>query len=174
MMVQGLAPGMQDREEADVGAEMPRIACHGQEGVGHGLKQARIEGTRVLQHQRAEGMREREHHMEVGDVEELRFAGGKPRRLRAALALGAMPIATGVIGNLGVVTVVALRLVASEGCRPAGRNGPQDPPLLGGDGRAIAREIRLAILPDHVRHFEARAAHDRVSRGKVSRGLGVA
>jgi hypothetical protein len=76
-------------------------------------------------------MREREDHMEGGDVEGLRFTGGQPRRLGAPLALGAMPVATGGIGNLGVVTVVARPLVASEGRRPAGRDGPQGPPLLG-------------------------------------------
>jgi len=64
--------------------------------------------------------------MEVGDLEELRFAGSEPRRLRAALTLGAMPIATGIVGVLGVVTVVTLRQVASQGGRPAGRPGPQD------------------------------------------------
>ena len=50
MMMQGLAPGMQDREEAEVGAEMPRIAGDREEGFGHGLKQACIERARVLQH----------------------------------------------------------------------------------------------------------------------------
>ena len=76
MMMQGLAPGMQDHEEAQVGAEMPRITGDREEGFGHGLKQVRIERTRVLQHDWAEGMRERENHMEIGDVEEFRFTGG--------------------------------------------------------------------------------------------------
>src|SRR5262249_29366720 len=172
--VQSLAPGMQHREEADVRAEMPRIMCHSQEGLGHGLEQTHIQKTRVLQHSWAQSMRQREHHMDVGDLEELRFAGSEPRRLRAALTVGARPIRTGFVGVRGVVTVVTRRRVAPRGGRPAGRKGPQDPPLLGRDSRAIAREIRLSILPDHVRHFEDGAAHDRVSRGRLSRGLGVA
>jgi hypothetical protein len=174
MMMQGVAPGMQDREEAQVGAEMPRIAGDREEGFGHGLQQARLERARVLQPDRAEGMREREDHMEGGDVEECRCTGGQPRRVGAPLALGAMPVATGVLGPLGVVTVVALHLVASEGRRPAGRDGPQGPPLLGGDGPAIAGEIGVAIRPDHVRHCEGRAAQTSASRGQASSGLGVA
>ena len=83
-MVRGLAPGMQHREEADVRPQMLRIAGHGQEGLGHGLKEERIQHARVLEREWAEGMREREHHMDVGDVEQLRFAGGEPGRLRAA------------------------------------------------------------------------------------------
>jgi hypothetical protein len=39
MVVQGLPPGMQHREEPDVGAQMVRIAGHGQEGLSHGLKE---------------------------------------------------------------------------------------------------------------------------------------
>ena len=125
MRMQGVAPGMQDRAEAQVGAEMPRSAGDRAEGIGHGLKPARRERARVLQHDRAEGRREREDHMAGGDVEECRCTGGQPRRLGAPLALGAMPVATGVRGHLGVGTVVALPLVASEGRRPAGRDGPQ-------------------------------------------------
>jgi len=145
MMVQGLAPGMQHREEADVRAEMPRIVCHSQEGLGHGLEQTRRQGARVLQHSWAQSMRQREHHMEGGALEELRFAGSEPRRLRAALTLGAMPMTTGIVGVLGVVTVVTLRQVASQGGRPAGRNGPQDPPLLGRDSRALGGCPRISV-----------------------------
>ena len=48
-MVQSFGPTGVQREEAEVSAEMPRIACHRQEGLGHGLKQTRIQGARVLQ-----------------------------------------------------------------------------------------------------------------------------
>ncbi len=85
MMVQRLAPGMQHREEADLRPQMVRIACHGQEGLGHGLKEERIQHPRVLEREWAEGMREGKHHMDVGDVEQLRFAGREPGRLRAGL-----------------------------------------------------------------------------------------
>jgi hypothetical protein len=42
MVVQCLPPGMQHREKPDVCAQVVRIACHSQEGLGHGLKVAML------------------------------------------------------------------------------------------------------------------------------------
>ena len=42
MVVQCLPPGMQHREKPDVCAQVVRIACHSQEGLGHGLKEEGI------------------------------------------------------------------------------------------------------------------------------------
>jgi hypothetical protein len=84
------------------------------------------------------------------------------------------PVATGVRSHLGVVTVVARPLVASAGRWPAGRDGPQGPPLRGGEGPALAGERGVARLPDHVRHCEGRAAPTSASRGQAASGLGVA
>ena len=39
MMVEGLAPGMQDPEKANLGASMLGITGNGLEGLGDGLKQ---------------------------------------------------------------------------------------------------------------------------------------
>ena len=174
MVVQRLPPGMEDREETDVCAQMARIAGHGQEGLGHGLKEERIHHPRVLEREWAEGMREGKHHMDVGHVEQLRFAGREPGGLRPAWTLGAMAIATGVIGDLPVTTLVTLRRVPSKGRGPADRDRPEGTVLFRGQGGAIAREIGLPILPHHVRHFEGGAVHKGCSSGNASRGLGVA
>src|SRR5215510_12058419 len=98
MVVQGLLPGMQHREEPDVGVQMARIASHCQEGFSYGLKEEMVEHLRVLERERTEGMREGKHHMDVGHVEQLRCTSCQPGGLCPAWTLGAMPIATGVIG----------------------------------------------------------------------------
>src|SRR5262245_60140128 len=108
MVVQCLPPGMQHREKPDVCAQVVRIACHSQEGLGHGLKEEVIHHPRVLQCEWAEGMWEGKHHMDVGHVEQLRFAGCEPGGLRPTWTLGAMPIATGVVGDLQVSTLLTL------------------------------------------------------------------
>ena len=46
--------------------------------------------------------------MNVGDVEHLTFPGGEPGGLGGAVALGAVPIATGVIADLFVATLITL------------------------------------------------------------------
>jgi hypothetical protein len=130
MVVQRLPPGMQHREKPDVRTQMVRIAGHGQEGLGHRLKEEGIQHPRVLEREWAEEMREGKHHMDVGDVEQLRFAGGEPGGLCPAWTLGAMPMATGVIGDLQMPTLVTLRGVPSEGRGPADRDRPESTVLL--------------------------------------------
>ena len=75
-------------------------------------------------------MRQRKHHMNVGDVEHLTFPGGEPGGLGGAVALGAVPIATGVIADLFVATLVTLRRVPPKGCSPADRESPEGAVLL--------------------------------------------
>ena len=130
MVVQCLPPGMQRREKPDVCAQVVRIARHSQEGLGHGLKEEGIHHPRVLERQWAEELREGKYHMDVRDVEQFCFAGREPGGLRPAWTLGAMPIATGVIGNLHVPTLFTLRRVPSQGGGPADRDRPEGAVLL--------------------------------------------
>ena len=65
MVVQGLPPRMQHREEPEVRAQMVRIAGHGQQGLGHRLKEEGIQHPRVLEREWAEEMREGKDHMDV-------------------------------------------------------------------------------------------------------------
>ena len=47
----------------------------------------------------------------------------EPAKLLAALALGAMPVPTGVVGDLAVIAAVALLDVATEGRSAAVEDG---------------------------------------------------
>jgi hypothetical protein len=109
-----------------------RIACHSQEGLGHGLKEEVIHHPRVLARQWAEEMREGKYRMDVRDVEQFCCAGREPGGLRPAWTLGAMPIATGVVGDLQVATLLTLRRVPSQGGGLADRDRPEGAVLLRG------------------------------------------
>jgi hypothetical protein len=165
---------MQHREKPDLRPQMVRIVCDGQERLGHGLKEEVVQHPWVLEREWAEGLREGKHHMDIGHVEQLRFAGREPGGLRPAGTLGAMPIATGVLGDLQVPTLLTLRRMPPEGRSATDRKRPEGAVLLGGQGGAIACQIGSAILAHHVRHFEGGAGHKGSSSGNASRGLGVA
>jgi hypothetical protein len=45
---------------------MVRIASHGQQGLGHSLKEEVIQHPRVVEREWAEAMWEGKHHMDVG------------------------------------------------------------------------------------------------------------
>ena len=65
-----------------------------------------------------------------------------------------MPIAAGIIADLFVATVVALRFMAAEAGRTTLPDGVEHAALRGGRHRTIAGQIRVAILADNIRHFE--------------------
>jgi hypothetical protein len=76
------------------------------------------------------------------------------------VALGAVPMATGVIAARFVATRGTLRLVAPAGGSPTHGASPQGAVLRAGQGRAIPGEERATILVHDVSHFEGRAVHN--------------
>ncbi len=52
MVEQALAPGMQDREEADARAEVPGVCCDLEQGVRNGAKEQTVENPLILESQR--------------------------------------------------------------------------------------------------------------------------
>ena len=174
MVVQRLPPGMQHGEASDLRPQMVRIACHGQEGLGHRLQEKGRQHPWVVAREWAEGRREGQHPMDGGDVEQLRCASREPGRLRPAWTRGAMPIATGVRGDLEVATLVTLRRMPPEGRSATDRDRPEGAVLLRGQGGALACQRGRAILAHHVRQFEGGAVHRGLSSGNAARGLGGA
>jgi hypothetical protein len=110
----------------------------------------------------------------LGDIEHFAFPRGEPGHLSGSVTLGAVAVATGIITDLLVATVVTLGFVAPQGGGTADGDGAQGPTLLCREGSAIACQEEVAILLDHIRHFEAWAGHTSVSSGNASSGLGVA
>ena len=55
MMVEGLPPGMQDGQDADLRAQVFRVAGNSLEGLRHSLKENGIHRAGMLEGQRAAG-----------------------------------------------------------------------------------------------------------------------
>ena len=66
-----------------------------------------------------DGRRQREHHMIVRHRQQIGLARGQPFLCRRPLALRAMPVAAGVVGDAGVRAVLAARDMAAERRRAA-------------------------------------------------------
>ena len=97
MMVELLSPGMEHRQAAEVRPEMLGVASDVLERLCHRAKEHAVKHAGIVEAQGAEGVRQCQHHMNVGGVEHLTLPGGEPGGLGGAVALGAVPIATGVI-----------------------------------------------------------------------------
>jgi hypothetical protein len=119
VMMELLAPRMEHRQAANLGPKMLRVPRDVLECLHHGATQHAIEQAGILEAQGTEEMWQREHDMDVGDVEHLTLPGSKPGRLCSPVALGAVAIATGVIADFLVAALITLGFVAPKGSRAA-------------------------------------------------------
>ena len=98
-MNQLLAPGVEDGEEADLGTEVFGIGGDGAECGGRGLEQQVVNHRLVLQGQAGHSLGQGEDDVKIDDRQELLLTGSDPAGLGQGLALGAVAIATGVVGR---------------------------------------------------------------------------
>src|SRR5262245_30753274 len=154
MLRQILPPRVQNRGDADRAAEMPRVSPEGEQRVGGGTKEKRVDHARIALGEGIERMREGEDDVEVRNRQEVGLAGGEPALLCGGLALRAVAIATGVIGDARRATAVTRLLMSAERGGAASLNRVERPALDG--GQAVRATIRLAVGTHDVRELESR------------------
>ena len=115
---------MEHGGEADPGAEMLRVGGDGEERLGGGAEQQVVDHGLVLEGDGGDRRRQGEDDVVVGHGQQvgLRAAPATPRG--RALALRAVPVAAGVVGDLTVVAALAARDMAAERRRAAGLGSP--------------------------------------------------
>jgi hypothetical protein len=143
MVMEGLAPGMEYGQEPDLGPEMAGVGRDLQEGPGGRLEEEAIDDPGVLKCQRGQELRQGEHDVEIGDGQQMRLLGLEPLGRLAALALGTVPVPTGVVGDLLCAAVVTFLDMASQGAGPALDHGPQDTGLV--ERGAVAFPVGLTV-----------------------------
>ena len=62
-----LAPGVEDRRDPEGPAEVARVTAEGQEGIGRGAEEQRVDHSGVALRERIERVRQGKHDVEVGD-----------------------------------------------------------------------------------------------------------
>src|SRR6516162_7478271 len=106
MRLQGLSPGMQDAEEADLRSEMFGIGGYFQQGGRGGLEQEREENFFVLPHQGDQGVRHAEDEMKIVHRQQLLLTFREPLFAGMGLAFRTMPVPAGVVGDAGAISAV--------------------------------------------------------------------
>jgi hypothetical protein len=130
MVLEVLAPCMQDGSDADVGTEVLAIGGNRGQGLGRSFKQQSIDLGLVLVGHRADRGRKREHHMKIRHREKLSFVHRKPCHRSRPLAFGAVPIPAGIIGDARVRTVLAALDMTAEGGSATNLDRPHDASLV--------------------------------------------
>src|SRR4051812_25391239 len=93
VVLQGLAPGMENHGHAELGAEMPGVGRDGGERLGGRAEQDRIDRSLVLKGNLADRRRQREDDMEVRPRQQLGLPLCEPLGPRHPLAFGTVTVA---------------------------------------------------------------------------------
>ena len=116
--------------------------------------------------------------MEVRHRQQFGLARVEPFGARQPLALGAMPVAAGVVGDADVAAIVALLDMPAQRRRPAGLDRAHDAPLDAAEMAGMGLPISVAVAAEDIRHLQHRT-HGAAQPGgttssrRRSSGLGV-
>ena len=102
-----LPPSVQDRSKAKLSAEIFFVGGEFPQGFSGSLEQQVIHQGLILIKDRAQLLRHSEHDMEIAGIEQILFLFLNPTLFGESLALRAVAVAAGVVGNLGNTAVGA-------------------------------------------------------------------
>lgn len=134
MMDQGLAPGVEDDEEAEASAEVARVGGDLLKRLGGRAQQEVVDDLRALECERRERLGQGEDDVRVGHRQHLGLAGVEPTGLGTALTLRAVTVPARVVGDLAVTAGVTLLDVPAKASGPAGQDLIDDPALFPAPG----------------------------------------
>jgi hypothetical protein len=122
VVVNPLAPCVQNGKEADLDAEVLRISCDFQKGFRDGTKKYAVDNSLVLKCYRAELVRKRKDDVEISCVEEVSNSVFEPLRPGCTLALRAVAVPAGFVEELLVTAVITPLHVTAESSGSADRD----------------------------------------------------
>ena len=158
MADQGLSPGVEDAQHADLGAEMPRVGGDFAERRRARLEEPRVQTRTIPIGQRQQRMRQREDDVHIRHVEELPLARLEPALAGLRLALRTVAIPTRVIGDgLMPAGVTPIEMPAERG-GPTARDRAQHGSLLHAEPRMLLDE-GVTLRVEDIGHLHRRPAH---------------
>jgi len=146
-----LAPGVENRGHPDLGAQMIWVTGDLQQGLGCRGEQDLEDLPLVAQRQRVEIIGQGEDDMEVGHGEQAFDALREPLRTPKSLTLWAVPVPTGVIGDLDLTAVSATQHMATQTGRSAALNGRHDLELIVTDVSGVGLSPHRTMAAEDIR-----------------------
>ncbi len=145
------APAVQDGHEPDRGAEVLRVCCELLHRPGRGGEEQTVELALILQHQCIELARDGEHGVEMLHVQHILLPLADPLLLFHRLALGAVAVAAGVVGLVGVSAFGADVGVPAQGLGAAFHDRLGSLPGLQGD--EMVHPVLVKRGKEHILHL---------------------
>jgi hypothetical protein len=150
---------MENRGDADPGAEMFGIGGDGKHGFGAGLEQQIVDHPFVLIGDVGDQAWQRKDQMEVTDRQKLGLASGEPISCGRPLALWAVPVATTVEGDHRMVAVLTSRDMATECCGPATLDRTHHLELAKADMAGVSVTPCSPVVAENIRDLQLWTGH---------------
>jgi len=147
--------------DADAGAKVLRIGGDRQQGLGRDLEQEVVEDSLVLVGDIGNRAWQCEHEVIIRHRQQVGLALGEPVLGGGALALRAVPVAAGVVGDGGIGAVRAARDMAAEGGRAAALDGRHHLQLVKADMAGMGLTPCYAMAAEDIRNLQSRPRHAR-------------
>ena len=160
---------MENRGDADAGAEVLGIRRDRDQRLGRSLEQQVVDDGLILVGDVGDRRRQREHHVIVRHRQQVGLARDEPLLRGGALALRAVPVAAGIVGNRRIGAILAARDMAAESCRAAVLDCRHHLQLVEADMAGIGSAPCRSTVAEDIRDLQSRARHKRLS---VSRAAG--
>jgi len=137
MAGQGRSPGVEHGGKPDAGAEVFGVGRDGDQGLGCGFEQQVIDDRLVVIGHVGDRSRQGEDNMEIGHGQQFGLAVGQPLLGRGGLALRAMTVAAGIVGDAQVGALLSAFDMSAQRRRSAARASRSD--------TATERWVRCAL-----------------------------
>ena len=173
MMGERRAPGMENRGDADAGAEVLGVGRDNDQGLGRGLEQQVVDDGLVLIGDIGDGRRQCEHDMMVRHRQQIGLARRQPFLCHSPLALRAVPVAARVVRDLGVRALLAARDMSAERRRAAVLDRRHHLQLAEADMTSIGPTPCRAVAAEDVRDLQRWTRHDARQAGGSTPSLSL-
>ena len=164
MVGQRRAPGVEHGGEADARAQMLRVGGDGGQRLRGGPEQEVVDGGLVLERDGADRGRQGEDDVVVGNRQEFGLAVFEPLPRRRGLALRAVAIAAGIVGDPLVRAVLAALDVSAERGRATGLDRRHDLQLGEADVTGVGLAPRRPVGAKDVGDLQGRPRHAALVR----------
>lgn len=154
VMVQILAPGMQNGDESDLATQMLGIGRDRAQGLGGGVEQDLVDHGLVLVGDRGDLRRQCEDHVEIVNGNEVGLTVFQPLRAHQGLTLRTVPVAATVEGDALMTAGVTLLDVSAERGGATTLDRAHDTALPAAEGIGVLLTIGRPGLAEDVRHLE--------------------
>ncbi len=156
---QVLPPRVENTEKADLSSQVFRVFGDFDHRCRAAPEQEIVQDRLVALAEWNQFVRKREHDMEIRHTENVLLTSGEPPPARLRLALGAVAVTAGIIGD-GLMAAPGTRIDMTAQCRcPATGNGPQDSQMLVAQPSLIPIYETVIVRANDIGRLHGRPAH---------------